>query len=218
MMANQNRLPKLPIHKGRLPACTINEIFMQQLWTELQKDGDFVWVGAVGTGGDLLGKEEERPQQSPGSWEELENLLRTVPRIDHLALTVEVPEKGTIAIKFNNFAPPKGALMVTGMEQAWVDQKYEALQGLFDEYKSSAEDRVFSFVIFGLMQTVLPLSLSFMVITALSILLIPFEIRIKFWQWLVGVTMVATLYMAYMLSNRVVKALLNRYTYFAWRN
>lgn len=218
-MAKKNIEPQIPLKKGGLSACVINAELLQELWDELHKDGDFVWIGVVGTGGDLLGKEDERPYQEVSSWQELGELLQSIPRIDRFNLTVEIPDKGTVGIKFKNYTSPTGALLVTGPDQAWTEEKFKAVKAIFEARRQDFEALLFSWIGFGVVQSAIPLSVSFIVVMLLAGLLIPYEIRHSHWVWwITAFTVVVTLRSAYTISNQLIIYTLKRYSYIQWRS
>lgn len=209
------------IQKGRLPACTINDQLLQRLWAELDAEAGFVTSIIVGTDGDLLGKEDEaeRPFQELKTREELANLLKTISRVDRLLLSVEVPNKGQITIKFKNYTSPQGTLTVEGSELTWVNDKFQDLIALFNTTRDSFVTPLYSWMGFGVIQSGIPLTVSFVLIMFLADLFIPYNIRHSYWVWwLTAITMVATLRLAYTISNKLIIYSLSRYPYIKWHS
>lgn len=217
---NKDVVAEGSMEKGRLPACAINVQLLQRLWNELNQDGDVSCSVIVGTGGDLLGKvdKEERPYQKPASLEDLLTVMKSVPRIDSLSITAEVTGKGTIQIEFKNYTPPTATLKVTGSDNHWAKAKYEAIKTIFDNTRDNFVTLLYSWCGFGVVQTVIPLSLSFILVLLVADLAIPYNIRYSQWLgWLTALTLVVTLRFAYTISDRLIIYTLTKYPYIRWR-
>ncbi len=200
--------------KGRLPACTIDKKLLDNLWEIFQQDGEFLWTAAVGTGGDLLGKQEERPQQNMFDWPELIRLLETLPRIDSLIITFEVADKGSVAISFKNYTPSSGMLVINGQAKAWVEDKFCQIKDEFIAHQDSVVTKIYSMVGFSIVQTVIPLSSAFLLVMLAAAFLIPVEVRRSAWVWWITAgTVVATLRLAYSISDRLIIYVLRKYPY-----
>jgi hypothetical protein len=106
--------------KGRLPACILDEAVLAQIWSILGEDGDFLWQAVVGTGGDLIGLQKERPREIVTDLGRLKKILATLRRIDSLQFTAEIAGKGAISFTFCTYNPPAGALVVASQDAAWT--------------------------------------------------------------------------------------------------
>lgn len=202
--------------RGPLSACILDKPFMIKLWDNIGRDGEFVWQAKVGTGGDLLGKQEERPEQIITDWNELIELLESLPRIDGLNITFEVPEKGIIGIVFKNYTPAGGILTVIGQESAWIEATFNSLKDLFAEHKEGYSV-IYSRLGFGVIQTLIPLSISFVLVMALAAIFIPSHIRHSEWVWWITAgTLVLTLRSAYTISDKMIIHVLKNYPYIRW--
>lgn len=209
-MASSNTL------KGALPACSFDSAFMQQLWDILSEDKDFVWQAKVNTGGDLLGKQQERPEQIVATWEELVNIFKKLHRVDGVRIHINVPQKGEIAIAFRNYAPAGGILTIGG-DTEWAEQKYERIMDLFARRKKKFVTLLYSKLGFGVVQTLIPLTVSFIVVMLLAGVLIPYRIRNSdmLW-WITAGTLIITLRLAYTISDKMIIYILKNYPYIRW--
>lgn len=203
-----------PKMKGRLPACKLDRDLLSRLWDIFQRDGEFLWHAEVGTGGDLLGKQEERPKQAITEWEELIHLLQTLPRIDSLTITVEVPDKGVMALAFRNFAPPSGKLVVNSEDHQWAEDRFFDVIELFESKRDNLTTFMHSRIGFGIIQTGIPLSLSCALVVLAAGLLIPLEVRRTQWLWwITAATTIITLRLAYTVSNKLIIYAMKKYPY-----
>lgn len=199
-----------------LPACNFDRHFINQLWDNFGKDGEFTWQATVGIGGDLLGKQEKRPEQVVTDLEELISMLESLPRIDSLNIAVDIPNRGIISIIFKNFTPAGGILAVVSLTKEWGPAKTESLKALFAEAKVDFESKLYSWVGFGVVQSVIPLTIAFIVVMAAAAF-IPSEIRHSGWLgWITAVTLICTLRLAYTISDRMIIYVLKNYPYIRW--
>lgn len=204
------------ILRGPLPACGFDTALMRKLWDILSEDRDFLWEAKVGTGGDLLGKQEERPEQIVSTWEELINTLKRLHRVDGVRIDVHVPQKSEISIIFRNYAPVGGILTVGG-DKEWADRKYESIMGLFARRKEKFVTLLYSRLGFGVVQTLIPLTVSFIVVMLLAAVLIPYHIRnSELVWWITAGTVIATLRLAYTISDKMIIYVLKKYPYIRW--
>ncbi|MEG6586850.1 hypothetical protein [Dendrosporobacter sp. 1207_IL3150] len=203
--------PKL---KGRLPASKLDRQLLNKLWDIFNADGEFLWTSEVGTGGDILGKQEERPKQAVNSWDELIELMQTLPRIDSLTITAEVPDKGVIALAFRNFAPASGKLVVYSEDEKWAEDKYFDIIELFEAHKDTFPNMIHTRIGFGVVQSVIPLALSCVVAVFLAAFLIPIEIRrTQYLWWITVATSIVTLRLAYTISDKLIIYAIKKYPY-----
>nr|WP_139164444.1 hypothetical protein [Dendrosporobacter quercicolus]NSL47550.1 hypothetical protein [Dendrosporobacter quercicolus DSM 1736] len=203
-----------PKMKGRLPACKLDRELLTRLWEVFHRDGEFLWHAEVGVGGDLLGKQEERPKQAITDWEELIRLLQTLPRIDSLTITAEIPDHGVIALAFRNFAPPSGKLVVNSDDQQWAEDRYFDVLELFESKRDSWTTMMHSRWGFGLIQTGIPLTLSCALVVLTAALLIPLEVRKTQWLWwITAATTIITLRLAYTVSDKLIIYAIKKYPY-----
>ncbi len=206
------------IEQGRIPASTLDKQLFITLWDIFSQDGEFLWHATVGTGGDLLGKQEERPTQTLENWEELIDLIKELPRIDQISLTIEVPNKGTMALSIKNFVPVGGKLIVTGQDEHWVNDRFDACMDLFNARKESFNTLVYTRLGFGIIQTAIPLSSMFIFVMLAAALLIPGQIRRSEWiWWITAATVVITLRLAYTVSDKLIIYAMEKYPYIKWK-
>ncbi|HWR41834.1 hypothetical protein [Sporomusa sp.] len=206
------------IEQSRIPACTLDEQLFRKLWDIFNQDGEFLWHAAVGTGDDLLGKKEERSTQNVQSLEELIGFAKKLPHIDQISLTVEVPDKGTMALALQNFVPISGKLIVSGQEEAWVNERFDACLALFTERKKDFNTLIYTRLGFGIIQTAIPLSSMFIFVMLAAGLLIPSEIRHSQWLWwITAATVVITLRLAYTVSDKLILYCMEKYPYIKWQ-
>ncbi|MDR3566104.1 MAG: hypothetical protein P4N59_32340 [Negativicutes bacterium] len=203
--------------KSRIPPCVLTGKLYAELWRILGQEGEYIWQALVGTGQDLLGKQEPRPQEIVIEREALGELLATLPRIDNLQITAEFADRGTVSLSFRNYSPPGGTLIVAGNDPAWVASLHRALATLFKASSEPGLNRLYSRWGFGVIQTVLPLSLSFIFVMLMAGLIIPSSIRqSEFIWWVSAATMVATLWVAAKISDRLICYFLQKYPYIRW--
>ena len=203
--------------KGRLPACTIDKSTFDGIWEIFGADGDFLWQAVVGHGGDLLGKQKERPQETITDRGRLLELLATLPRIDSLQFTVEIAGKGAASFTFRNYNPPAGALVVAGEDQAWTADRFAALTDLFASRLDERADRLYGKLSFALIHSVGPLAIASVVAVAAGVLLVPAWIRqSEFLWWTAAGTVVVTLWLANKLSDRFIARCIEKQPYMRW--
>jgi hypothetical protein len=204
--------------KALLPACRLDEQLLRQLWNLFGQTEDFTWSAVIGTGGDRLGKDSERPTETVDDWQQLIALLRQLPYIDQLLITVEVPETGKIAIVFRNCPPAGGSYVVTGTQNDWVQGMGAAVQALFAARQDEQATRLYSRWIFGAIQTAIPLSVSFIIVMALAALLVPAALRRSdFIWWITAGTLMLTLRLAYSISDRLILHVVKKFPYVRWQ-
>ena len=201
----------------RLPACRLSEIMLREVWTVFHADEGLKWEAVIGVGGDLLGKHQQRPQQTVTEWDELISLLRSLPRLDALTITFEVPDRGALAIAFKNYPPVGGSMVAAGHEAAWVEERMAAVMAIVNRHGEPFTTRLYSRLGFSVIQTAIPLTAAFILIVVAAGLVIPREIRqSEYLWWITAATVVATLRLAYTFSDRLIMAALRRYPYIRW--
>jgi hypothetical protein len=203
--------------KGRLPACVLSAALLGDLWRVLGQAGEFTWQATVGTGQELLGKQGTRPQETVVDCDKLEALLACLPRINSLQITAEFGEAGAVSLVFRNYSPPGGTIVVSGNDPAWVGASYQALLALFEAAREDAAAKLYTWLGFGMIHSVLPLVFSFIVVVLVAALVIPAWIRQSELIWWISViTMVATLWVAAKVSDRMICYFLRKYPYIRW--
>lgn len=203
--------------KCRLPACTLNESLLGEIWDVFREDGDFIWQAVVGTGGDLLGKRDTRPQEIVTDRERLVGLLSSLPRIDSLQFTVEVIGKGAASFTFRNYNPPAGALVVAGQDAAWTAARFAALEELFAVRRDERADRLYGKLFYAVISSVVPLAAASIIAVAAAVFLVPGWIRqSEFLWWVTAGTVVLTLWLAVKISNGLIGRCLLSYPYIRW--
>lgn len=209
--------------QGRLPACSIDEGLLRDLWQLISGNGDtnkqLSWQAAIGTGGDILGSQEERPVQTITNWDEMVDMLAKLPRIDQLTVTIEVDGTGIMAIAFRNHPPAGGSFVITSNQEDWVKEKAKAVEALFRATRVPFANRLYTKLGFGMVQTAIPLTISFIVVMVVAALFIPVELRqSEYIWWITAGTVVATLRLAYTISDKLMIYFLRRYPYLRWGN
>jgi len=212
-----NGMAETYAEKGRLPACILGESLFDELWAVVGQDGDFIWQAVVGTGGDLLGKQKDRPQEIVTDRQRLHELLAVLPRIDSLQFTAEVAGKGAVSLTFRNYNPPAGALVVAGENEAWTADRFAAIAGLFAARRDDRADRLYGKAAFALISSVVPLAAASIIAVAAAVLLVPAWIRqSEFLWWTTAGTVVVTLWLASKISNRLIYRCLRSHPYMRW--
>ncbi|MDD4600344.1 hypothetical protein SDC9_11347 [bioreactor metagenome] len=205
------------VKRGPLPAVTFSREFLIELWDNLSQDGEIAWLVKVGTSGDLLGMQEDRPEQNITDWEELLELLESLPRIYSLHIVAEIPDKGVVGIIYKNFNPCGGVLTISTDDKAWGEAKFDSLKEFFADQKENFLTKLYSRMGFGVVQTLIPLSLSFVIVMLAAALLIPAWIRqSELLWWITAGTLVATLRLAYYFSDKMIIYVMKKYPYMRW--
>lgn len=205
--------------KGRLPACHLDKFFFDDLLSLLTRDGEPVWQATVGTGGDPLGRQAERPQESVDERDRLFNLLAGAVRIDSLQFTAELAGKGAISFTFQNYNPPAGALVVAGEDEVWTTDRFVAITDLFTARRDSFADKLYTKLAFSFINTIIPLALASLVVVLAAAILVPVSIRQSEWLWwLTAGTVFLTMWLGARLSNKFLDYVLRKYPYIRWRS
>ncbi len=203
--------------KGRLPACTLDEALFDGIWSAIGQGGEFLWQAVVGTGGDLLGKQKDRPQEIVTDRRRLSELLAVLPRIDSLQFTAEVAGKGAVSLTFRNYNPPAGALVVAGEDEAWTADRFAALAALFASRRDERADRLYGKAVFAMINSVMPLAAASIFAVGAAVLLVPAWIRqSEFLWWVTAGTVMLTLWLAAKISNRLIYRCLSSRPYTRW--
>jgi hypothetical protein len=202
---------------GKLPACRISREFLADLWKILGQDGEFLWQIIVGTGDDILGKLEERPQEIITDWNRLLELLDSSPRIDTMQITAEIEGKGAVSMSFRNFAPAGGAMIISSSDAEWAAARFDQIYDLFEAAKDETANRLYNRWVFGLIQTLIPMSIAFVIVILVTGVITPAWLRHgEFLWWLTAGTVVATLRVAFSISNWLVVRCLTKHHYIRW--
>ena len=204
----------------RLPACILNDLFIQQLWAIFCQEANFSWQASIVSGGELLPKnvnEMTKLMQTIDDQAELLRILKSVKRIDQLTLTVEIKEKGFIVIVFKNVNQASGFLLVSGNNEDWVAKTCERIQDLFMNFTNGFVTRLFGTIGYGIIHSVIPLVLSSLIVIAVLGLLIPSAYRHSelIW-WISAISILITLRLAYSISNYLLICTLQKYPYIRW--
>lgn len=204
----------------RLPACILNESFIQQLWEVFSPEANFSWRAAVDSNGELLPKNTKHSEQFAQTIDDHNELLRTLKsakRIDQFALTVEVAEKGFVAIVFKNVNRASGLLVVSGDDEHWVEETCLDIRDLFRKFADVFVTRLFGSIGYGFIHSVIPLLIASIAVIAVFGLLIPGEYRHSelIW-WISTISILVTLRLAYSISNYLLIYTLQKYPYIRW--
>ncbi|HWQ62553.1 MAG TPA: hypothetical protein VN521_09595 [Negativicutes bacterium] len=203
--------------KGRLPACTLDEDLLNEIWDIFREDGEFLWQAVVGTGGDLLGQQKDRSQEIVTDRGRLGELLASLPRVDSLQFTAEVADKGAVSFTFRNYNPPAGALIVAGQDEAWTAARFAALGELFAARRDARADRLYAKWSYSLINSVVPLATASIIAVLAAVLLVPGWVRqSEFLWWVTAGTVVLTLWLAAKFSNRLIRRCLENHPYVRW--
>lgn len=203
--------------KGRLPACTLDEALLGEIWAIVGRDGEFIWQAVVGTGGDLLGQAKDRPRETVTERRRLSELLAALPRVDSLQFTAEVAGQGAVSLTFRNYNPPAGALVVAGRDAAWAAARFADLERLFAARRAARTDRLYGKWLFMLLTSAVPLAAASLVAVLAAVLLVPGWVRqSEFLWWVTAGTVVITLWLAAKLSNLMIRRCLQSCPYIRW--
>jgi hypothetical protein len=203
--------------KSRLPACVLNRNFLDSLWSTVGGRGEFTWQAIVGSSNNLLAEKHEMQQEIITDREQLIEYLAAQPRIDSLQLLMEVAGKGAVDIDLRNCGLAKGRVLVSGDDAIWVEDCNNAVAELFDSVKELPPTIVFSLWIYSFIHTIIPLTFSFIMIMVAAGLLIPSDIRHSGWVWWITTgTMILTLLLASIVSDRLICFFLRKFPYIRW--
>lgn len=204
--------------KALLPACSLNEATLGQLWDSFGPSDTFTWSAEIGTGSDRLGKVSDRPAQTIENRQQMVALLQQQPYIDYIVLSVEAAETGNIAIVFRNYPPAGGSYAVTGKTESWVQEKAVAIQAVFTARQDKKITRIYGKWIFGAIQTAIPLTVASIAVIAAAVLLIPATLRHSdYLWWITAGTVVLTLRLAYSISDRLILYIVKKFPYIRWQ-
>lgn len=207
-------------HESPLKPCRMDSEFFMDLWDILHRDDGFLWVASIGTEDDILGDKgkDNRASIPISTWEDLENEMRTREWVDAFSLVAEVEEKGTVTILFRNFIPATGYLVVAGNDGEWVDETYDELMDLFYDCEQQGKGKfLYSKPGFGMVQSVIPLVTAGVIVVILNILLLYIfpELSLFFW-YLTTASILATLKIGVVISNRLLKRVMREYPYLTY--
>ena len=204
--------------KGFLPAAALSAAALDKLQEIFSAAGSYVWEAEVGTGGDKLGITKPRPSQTVTDWGELVRLLSELPRIDHLTITAEITGTGVIAIAFRNYLPAGGSFVITGGSPEWIGLQQAALEAMFSPLADREASRLYNRWLFGAIQTVIPLTSACILVMAAAFLITPrWLAHSDYIWWLTAATVMATLWLARLISDRFVLYIVDHYPYLRWR-
>jgi len=204
----------------RLPACILNELFIQELWAVFYPEASFSWQAAIDSNGELLPKSAKDAGQFAQTIDDQTELLRTLKstnRIDQFALTVEIAGKGFVVIVFRNVNQASGLLQVSGDDEQWVEETCRRIRDLFMNFADVFVTRLFGTIGYGFIHSVIPLALSSLAVIAVFALAIPSEYRHSelIW-WISTISILVTLRLAYSISNYLLIYTLQKYPYIRW--
>lgn len=203
--------------RGRLPACTLDETLWDEIWAILGADGEFIWQAVVGTGGDLLGRQQDRPQEVVTDRERLTALLAAQPCVDSLQFTAEAGGKGAVSFTFRSYNPPAGALVVASQDAAWTAARFAALAELFASRRDARADRLYGRWVYALINSAVPLAAASVIAVLTAVLIVPDRIRqSEFLWWVTAGTVALTLWLAAKISNLLIARCLRRHPYIRW--
>ncbi|MBQ6713370.1 MAG: hypothetical protein IJN28_06260 [Selenomonadales bacterium] len=207
-------------HEAPLKPCQMDSDFFLDLWDILHRDGGFLWVASIGTEDDILGDKgkDNRASIPISTWEDLENEMRTRDWVDAFSLVAEVEEKGTVTILFRNFVPATGYLVVAGNDEEWVDETYDELMDLFYDCEQQGKGKfLYSKPGFGIVQSVIPLVTAGAIVVVINMLLLYIfpELSLFFW-YLTTASILLTLKIGVMISNRMLKRIMHEYPYLTY--
>ena len=204
-------------YNNSLPACIINEQLLQEIWDSLTKENRFTWKIDVGTDGDLLGIEQERPYQSMTTMEDLKLLISSLTRIDQILISINVEDKGTINLWFKNFARATGRIKIIGQEADWVKQKSENIMVIMNKYKQEVTTMLYGKLIYALINTIFPFILAFILVFFVTAFILRGHIHSgEVVWWLAAINILISFKLASILSNYFLKLLLLNYPYVKW--
>lgn len=206
------------VAKGRLPAGFLSPAVLAELKEILEINDVERWQADVGTGGDMLGKDTERPSLLMDNWQELTTLLSQLPRIDSLNITAESANRGVIAIAFRNYPPAGGSYVITGTSAEWVAEKTAAVQKVFARQGDDKANRLYNRWVFGAIQTAIPLAIACIAVLTVAFFIVPRSLVTgDYIWWVTTATVMATLWLGHGISDRFILRVIERYPYLRWK-
>lgn len=207
--------------KSNLPACHLDAQELDSLLSRLEREGEILWQAVLARGCDPLGRKKKTEQEEEvtvSSREELFAVLTEWGQPDRMSLTVEVVNRGALSFVLKNCYPAAGSLVVSGLYREWAEPMHEELLSFFNSISLSGRGILYSKLVFSVIHSVVPLVLAFIVVTGLSILLIPYEFRSgEFLWWLTAISLLLTLRVAYSFSDYFIKVVLRRFPFWEWQ-
>ena len=207
--------------KSNLPACHLDAQELDSLLSRLEREGEIVWQATLARGCDPLGRKEKAEHEEEvtvSSREELFALLSEWGQPDRISLTVEVVNRGALSFVLKNCYPAAGSLVVHGLYREWAEPMHEELLSFFNSLSVSGRGLLYSKMGFSVVHSFVPLALSFVVVTGLEILLVPYEYRSgEALGWLTAFSILLTLRVAYSFSDCFIKMVLRRFPFWEWQ-
>jgi len=207
--------------KSNLPACHLDAKELDSLLSRLEREGELVWQAVLARGCDPLGRKKKMEQEEEvkvSSREELFAVLEEWGQPDRMSLTVEVVNRGALSFVLKNCYPAAGSLVVHGLYREWAEPMHEELLSFFNSISLSGRGILYSKVVFSVVHSFVPLSLAFVIVTGLSILLVPYEYRSgEALGWLTVLTILLTLRVAYSFSDYFIRVILRRFPFWEWQ-
>ena len=207
--------------KSNLPACHLDAQELDSLLSRLEREGEIIWQAMLARGCDPLGRKEKAEHEEEvtvSSREELFALLSEWGQPDRISLTVEVVNRGALSFVLKNCYPAAGSLVVQGLYREWAEPMHEELLSFFNAISLSGRGVLYSKLVFSVIHSVVPLALAFVVVTGLSVVLIPYEYRSgEFLWWLTAISLLVTLRVAYSFSDYFIRVILRRFPFWEWQ-
>ena len=209
--------------KSNLPACHLDAQGLESLLSRLEREGEINWQAVLARGCNPLGRkkkteQEEEEEVTVSSREELFAVLDEWGQPDRMSLTVEVVNRGALSFVLKNCYSAAGSLVVHGLYREWAEPLHEELLSFFNSISLSGRGILYSKLVFSVIHSVVPLALAFVVVTGLSVLLIPYEYRSgEFLWWLTAISLLLTLRVAYSFSDYFIRIILRRFPFWEWQ-
>lgn len=203
----------------KLTACALDAEALDSLLSRLEREGDILWQAVLTRGCDPLGRRSfPEEEQTVNNREALLALLRDWGQPDKLKLTVEVVNRGALSFVLNNCYPAAGSLVVSGLYREWSEPLYQELLSFFEAQGSTWRSLFYTKLGFSVVHSLIPLAISFVVISLAAVTLIPYEYRSgEMLWWLTAGTLLVTLRLAYSLSDWFIRMMLRRFPFWQWR-
>ena len=205
------------LRKERLLPCELSEPLLDCLKNGLATGGEPGWRANIGIYPVVCDQFGNFEQQVIEDWDDLKTKLSILPRIEFLQIIAEFPETGQAIITLQSFQPAGGELIVVGYDPDWVEALFNAVKLIFDAAINRLPARVYNRWGMVALHSVIPLMISSVIVLLAAGLLIPGFVRRSDWIWWITTgTVIVTLKLAQLISDRLLALAYKKYPYCVW--
>lgn len=205
------------LRKESLLPCQLSELLLDCLKNGLATGGVPDWRANVGIYPVVPDRYGKFDQQVIEDWDDLKAKLSIIPEIEFLQIIAEFPETGQAIITLQSIQPAAGELIVVGYDADWVEELFNAVKRIFDVAVNRLSARVYSRWGRVALHSVIPLMASSVIVLLAAGFLIPGSVRRSDWVWWITTgTVIATLKLAQLISDRLLALVYKKYPYCVW--